>query len=244
MSGNLQFDARQVAPDVGYEVLPAGWYKVVVSESEIKPTKDGSGLMLVTVYTVIDGQYTKRKVFGRFNIKNNNPQAQEIAYKQLSALAHAVGVLQVADSSQLHNIPLQIKLKIKPADGKFDESNDIVSWKNINEQVGAVAATQAPAFAAPPIPPAQVQQYAPPVQAQQPPAAAQWAPPAGQVQPAAAPAPTQAPAWAPPAGQQPWQPPQAQVAPLQTAPVQTAPTQPQGVPAAQAAPPPWAQPQQ
>src|SRR5688572_22710867 len=83
----LQFDAPQVQPDTGFDVLPAGWYKVAVTESDIKPTKDGQGMYLAVTYTVIDGQFRNRKIFGRFNLKNNNPMAQEIGYKQLSALA-------------------------------------------------------------------------------------------------------------------------------------------------------------
>lgn len=252
----IQFDARTVQPDTGFDTLPAGWYPVMVTASEVKPTKDGSGLMLVVTYTVIDGQYKNRKVFGRFNIQNKNPQAQEIAYKQLSALAHAVGHLVINDSSELHNKPLQIKVKVRPA-GKDaqgvdrEESNDIVSWKNINEQVGAAPAQAAPAFNPAAIPPqtaaapqgyqapaqGQAQTYAPPAAGwqqpnAQPPAAPQWAP---QQQQQVAPPQQQQPGWAPPGGAQPWQ---QQQAPQQQAPVQ----QPQQQAPAQSAPPPWQQP--
>lgn len=243
----LQFDARQVAPDQGFDTVPAGWYNVMVDESGIKPTKDGTGTLLNVRYTILDGQYQGRKIFGRFNIRNSNPTAQEIAYKQLSALAHAVGVLEIQDSEQLHGRPLKVKVKLVPAseDGKYEAKNEVTGWKNVNEQVGAVASA----------PVAAPQMFAPPAatQYQQPQQAPQntWGPPPGQANQGPPPAPQhqppaqviqtqqvapgtyaqvqqapQQPAWAPPAGQQPWG-----QQPQPTAPVSAAQTQA----------PPWAQ---
>lgn len=142
----LNFDATTVVPDAGTgDPLPAGWYNVMVDESELKPTNDGAGARLATRFTVLDGFAQGRKIFTGFNIKNANPVAQEIAFKQLSALAHAVGVLQVQDSAQLHGIPLKVRVKIKPASGGYEPSNDITAYKNINEAVTlAVAPAAAP----------------------------------------------------------------------------------------------------
>ena len=242
MAAILNFDATTVAPDTGGgDPVPAGWYNVMVDESEMKPTKAEGGLRLSLRFTIMDGQYANRKVFTGLNLKNANPVAQEIAYKQLSAICHAVGVMQVQDSQQLHGRPLKIKVKVRAASGDYEASNDITSYKNINEQVDGPATGGAPAGA--------------PWAGQQAPAAQQAAPWAGA--PAATPAPTQqfappvqapepaaaAPQWQPPAAQHPW----AQ-APQQQAPVQQAPVQqqaPQQAPAAQhpaqGATPPWMQ---
>lgn len=229
----FQFDASQVAPQEGIEPVPAGWYNAAVESSELKPTKDGSGAFLECVYVVLDGQYKGRKIYDRFNIRNNNAQAVEIGYRQLSALCHAVGVLQITDSSMLHNRPFKVKVKIRPADGQYEASNDVTARKNINEQVdmgpanaagaapwaggGAPAAPQAPAQ-----PAAQPQPMRP--WQQQPPAAQQ-------------------PQWQPPAAQQPWQgQPQPQVQQPVQQPVQQQPMQPQGQPQFNPnQPPPWAQ---
>ena len=219
----LNFDASQVAPDTGVlDALPAGWYNVSMDASEMKPTKDGSGAFLECRFSVLDGQYKDRKVFSRFNLRNNNPQAVEIAYKQLSALCHAAGVMQVQDSSMLHNRPVKIKVTVRPADGQYEASNDIKAYRNINDQsVGSTTGTPAG------MPPAQA--FAPQA------AATPFTPQApAPVPPAAAP---QAPAWQPPAGQQPWQ---GQQAPQQPAPQQWAPQQP----ASQQAPQQPQQPQQ
>lgn len=197
----LNFDARTVVPDSGQQdPVPAGWYNVVIDKSEMKPTKDGTGMRLELQFKIIDGQFTNRKIFEGLNLQNANPVAQEIAYKQLSAIAHAVKVLLVEDSSQLHNIPMKVKVKLKAASGQYEAGNSIVAYKDINEVVAATPVAPAPvapaAFGAAPPPPAA---FAPPAAA----APAAWAPPAaaqpwaGAAAPVAAPAPAvAAPAWA------------------------------------------------
>jgi hypothetical protein len=253
----LNFDASRVEPATGMDAIPAGWYNVMVDQSEMKPTRDGAGTRLNIRYVVLDGQYQGRKVFHGLNLQHSNPQTVEIAYKQLSALAHAVGVLQVADSQQLHNIPLKIKVKVRPAEGNYDEQNDITQWKNINEQVGSAPA--APTFGAPAAPGAPAGWSPPPAQAPQAPQApAGWgAPPAAQqpaqqqwTAPPASPAPTAAPGappagWTPPQNPQPWQqgqPQQGAPAP-NAAPAPAPQPQPPGPNPATGAAPPWHRPQ-
>lgn len=225
----LNFDARTVVPDSGQQdPVPAGWYNVVIDKSEMKPTKDGTGMRLELQFKIIDGQFVNRKIFEGLNLQNSNPVAQEIAYKQLSAIAHAVNVLLVEDSSQLHNIPLKVKVSLKGATGQYEAKNEIKAYKNINEVVTQPAAAPgAPAaFGAAPA------AFAPPPAAFAPPPAAApaaWAPPAAPAAPAPA-------AWAPPAAAQPWAAPAAPVAQA-PAPV-AAPAPAQAAPAWAAAPAP------
>lgn len=192
MSAVLNFDASQIAPDTGaQDALPAGWYDVVMEASEMKPTKDNTGAYLECKLNVIAPQnFQGKKIYTRLNLRNANATAQEIGYKQLSAICHAVGVLQVADSAQLHNIPFKVKVKLRPAEGQYEASNEVTAYKNINEQVGAPAVAGFPAATAP-MPPS-------------------FAAPAAPMPPAAAPAPAPAaPQWQQPQAPQPWQQPQA-----------------------------------
>lgn len=160
---HLGFDATQVPPDSGQlDPIPAGWYNVMVDESEIKPTSDGLGARLAVRFNVVDGEFANRKIYTGFNIRNANPVAQEIAFKQLSALAHAVGVLNIQDSQQLHGIPLKVRVKIKPPKDGYDAQNEITSYKDVNyvpdSKGGAASGPAAPAapagFGAPPAAPA------------------------------------------------------------------------------------------
>lgn len=244
----LNFDASQVAPNAGTpDPIPAGWYNAQIDESEMKPTKDGTGTYLQLRFSVVDGQYANRKIYARLNLRNSNPVAQEIAYGELSAICHATGVMQLQDSQQLHGIPMKIKVKLRPAKDGYDASNEIGGYKHINDQVeggnqGGAAPQGIPAgFGAP-------QQQAPAQQPQQAPQQApQGQPWAQQQQPAQQQAPQPAPQQQP---QQPWQQPQAQQpwqqAPAQEAPAQQPAQQPQTTaqPPASNGMPPWAQGQQ
>lgn len=237
----LNFDATNVQPSTGTgDPIPAGWYNAAIDESEMKPTKGGDGAYLTMRFNILDGQFANRKVFTLLNVKNNNAQAVEIAYKDLSAICHAVGVMQVQDSQQLHGKPLKIRVSVSPATAEYEARNNIKAFKNINEQVGntAPAATGggAPWLAAPAAAPAQQPAWAP--------VAAPQAAPATYASPAQFAAPQQAPAapaqqaWQPPATQQPWaQAPAPAAAPVQQQPVQAPAAAP--VAAAPGAMPPW-----
>lgn len=186
---SLNFDANVIQPDNSFDPIPAGWYNAIIDESEMKPTRDGSGAYLALRFNVIDGQYAGRKVFTRLNLRNQNPVAQDIAQKQLSSICHAVNVLNVQDSSQLHALPLQIRVKVtNDPTGQYDPSNEISGYKAVgagNGQ-GVAAPLAAPAYTAPVAPVAPVapapQQQAQPAGTWQPPANApqQWQQPAAQ----------------------------------------------------------------
>lgn len=171
----LNFNAATVAPSTGFDVLPAGTYNIRMTASETKPTKDGTGSYLSITWTVADGPYANRKLFDRLNLNNKSKQAVDIAYQTLSAICHATGVMQLQDSSQLHGILLSCKVKIKPAEGKYDEGNEISSYMAVAG--GAPGQPPAPAWVAP----------AAPVQPPAQPAAPAWAPPAQAAAPAAPP---------------------------------------------------------
>ena len=197
---NLNFNAATVAPASANIVVPAGWYNVIIEHSEVMPTAAGTGTILKLRYSIVDGEFKGRKIFGQLNIVNPSPMAQEIAQKQLSAICHAVNVIQCNDSQQLHNIPFKVKLKITPGGikdqhtgEKYDDKNEVTGWEKSSTNVG-VSGGSAPG-ATPPV-------TAKPI-----------TPPPVAAAPVAAP-----PAWGAPAGQQPWQAPKPAeaLAPLQT----------------------------
>jgi hypothetical protein len=144
----LNFNAANVTPDTGImDAIPTGWYDAFADQSDIKPVKagDGGAYLEVRFNITAPAKFAGRKVYSRLNIRNSNPTAQEIGFKQLSALCHAVGQIQVAQSEQLHNLPLKLRIKMKPADGQYEASNDVMAYRNINEQVdlGPAAGNQA-----------------------------------------------------------------------------------------------------
>lgn len=140
---SIQFNAANIAPSQVFAPLPAGDYNAIITESEVKPTKDGQGQYLQIKLQVQGGEFSGRTLFDRLNLWNNNQQAQEIAQRALSAICHAVGVLQVGDSQELHNRPLIATVKVKPASGNYEANNEIKGYKAA--QIGS----SMPAFAPP-----------------------------------------------------------------------------------------------
>lgn len=226
----LTFDATNHETLGSYDALPAGWYNAAIDASEMKATKDGTGAYLQLSFKILDGFANGRKVFARLNLQNSNPTAQEIAYKTLSSIMHATGQLRINDSAELHAIPMKIKLKVRAGDDKYEASNDITAYDNVNsnhEMAQAPVAQNAPAtgsWNAAPQPP-------------QPPQGMAWGN-APQPQPQTAPQ-AQTGGFSAPA--QPWGQPQQQAAPQM--PPQPQPQTQAPNPFAQQQTPPQAQPQ-
>ena len=109
----IDFNAKNVDPSTEFKPLPAGDYQVIVTTSKIGPTKAGTGTIITFKLKVMDGPEIDKVLFDRINYKNANPQAQEIGQQNLSALCHAVGVLEPEDTEQLHNIPFMVAVAVK-----------------------------------------------------------------------------------------------------------------------------------
>lgn len=138
----LNVDFSQIPQFAGSEPIPADWYFGKIVETEQVPTKDSATtghFMLKLVTEIIEGPFIGRKIFDQLNIGHSNPAVQEIAYKQLSSVAHSVGVIQVADSDQLCNIPLKIRVKLKPArtdtstGQEYEARNEVGGYKNVKD---------------------------------------------------------------------------------------------------------------
>ena len=142
------FNAAEVDPNTVYEPIPAGWYKVVFTEAEEKPTKAQTGSYLQISAEVIEGEYQGRKLIERLNLNNPNSTAVEIAQRTLSAICRGVGVMTPRHSSDLLNKPIMAKVAVKPGDGQYGPSNEIKGYEAPNGAGPAPAA--APAASTPP----------------------------------------------------------------------------------------------
>lgn len=151
----LDFNADEVEPSLPFEVLPAGDYIGQVVGSEICPTASGSGEYLKLEIEILTSGFSGRRVFDQLNIRNDSPEAERIGRAQLSALCHAIGVMRVTDSQQLHGKPFTIKLAVKE-DPKYGKQNKVKGYKAVSGPVPAPA-PEPPPFPKPsPSPPAAV----------------------------------------------------------------------------------------
>lgn len=114
--GNLEINIDEIPPGSSdFDALPKGKYDAIVSDSSVKNTKGGTGKYLALEFTIFDEYYAGRKVWTNLNIKNDSEKAQQIGLGMLSSLCKACGKTGIVDdSSQLHDIPISIKLDIEP----------------------------------------------------------------------------------------------------------------------------------
>lgn len=139
--GDLNFDATQVAPATGeFEPVPNGMYPLAVTASEKKVNGNNVGWSLTM--QVLDGD-AKGRTFRIFlNLQHENPQAQDIAQKEFSALCHATGVLKPSNMSELHNQAFTGKVVVTaPRTGKdgkeYGPGNKITQYLTIKgEKIG------------------------------------------------------------------------------------------------------------
>jgi hypothetical protein len=124
------FDATQVPPG-SFDPLPPGRYPAVIVASEMKATKTGTGNYLEVVLEVIEGEHKGRRLWDRLNIKNPNAQAEQIAKATLSAICHAVGVLQPRDSSELHDLPLAVQVAVEQRDDTGQPRNVVRGYAKL-----------------------------------------------------------------------------------------------------------------
>jgi hypothetical protein len=67
MANLNNFNANQVEPSSNLEAIPAGKYLAVITESELKPTKSGSGSYLQLTFQILEGEYKGRFLWSRLN---------------------------------------------------------------------------------------------------------------------------------------------------------------------------------
>ncbi len=128
MANLNNFDARTVDPTTDFDPIPANKYLAVITESQMKATKAGNGSYLELVFQVIEGEFKGRKLWARLNLDNTNPTAVQIARSELSAICHAVGVMQPKDSIELHNLPLLITVKLKKREDNGELTNEVKGY--------------------------------------------------------------------------------------------------------------------
>jgi len=100
-----------------------------IKKSEIKKTKAGTGLRLNMQVEVEESKLNEEKYKGRLvfiglNIKNPSEQAVAISQKELASICDAVGVEEVEDSDELHDISFGFKIKVEKSEG-YDDKNVI-----------------------------------------------------------------------------------------------------------------------
>ena len=127
----FNFDTNSVEKrESNYELLPAGFYTAQVTESEIVKLNSGNGSALKLTIEVLQDGYRGRKVWARLNVQHSNPKAETIAQQQLRELCDSIGVVRMQDTTELHNKPMCVKVKIRKDDtGQYEDQNEVTGFK-------------------------------------------------------------------------------------------------------------------
>lgn len=122
----LKFNGANEEAMDDYSVVPASTYNAQVTKSEVVPNKKKDGSLLKLQFKIIDGEFKGRIIFSQYNITNPNQAAVEISRRQIKTLCDALGKPNgFNDTNELHNIPLQIKVSVQPAQAPYPEQNKI-----------------------------------------------------------------------------------------------------------------------
>jgi hypothetical protein len=142
----FQFNANDApAPQQrSFGPLPSGDYPVVITRSDVKPTKAGTGHYIELEIQVTDGEHSGRRLWERLNVDNPNKTAEDIAKAALGQLCEAVDVLDMEDTEQLHDIPFVISVEI---DRKEPDRNRIVAYSKVISAPARPAPAPKPAAA-------------------------------------------------------------------------------------------------
>ena len=111
----------------GFSAYPAGEYRMMISKSEIKDTKSGTGKYVKVEFTHAGDSFRGAKHWENFNIINANPKAVEIAMEQLASLGDACGLgrdfLKTQGNEALEGKVLIVDLKKQPASPGYGDAD-------------------------------------------------------------------------------------------------------------------------
>jgi hypothetical protein len=135
------------APKSDYDPLPKGEYQAMVTESQMKVTKAGTGEYLALTMQIIEGKYADRKIWENLNLHNPNEVAENIARANLKAISQACGFEELDDTDQLNDIPFILVLDI---DRKDPTRNRVMGYKRAGSGSAPSASSTASAATAKP----------------------------------------------------------------------------------------------
>ena len=138
----LNFNAAEI-DTTSRDAIPSGTYEAVVTDSEMKATKNGLGMGINLTFEIIsEGPAKGRKVFVWINYEHPKAEAQRIGREELASLCKAVGVDNLTDTNQLHNMPLLITVGLD----KNDSTRNVVK-KYASKAAPSAQPAQRPAAA-------------------------------------------------------------------------------------------------
>jgi hypothetical protein len=131
---------------VGFQPVPAGEYRVQITDTAIKDTKSGLGKVLNLTYEIVgDPDLSGRKVFDTINLDNPSVDAVRIGKQKLNTICVLTGVKKLRDTAELHGKVLTIQVSVGEYNGKPNNRVDKYIAKESDGTFGDDEETPPPA---------------------------------------------------------------------------------------------------
>ena len=125
----------------GFETLPAGEYKVQITDTDIVTPKSGEGEMLKLVYEVVaDPQFDRRKLFDNIMLVHSSADAERIGKQKLNTICALTNTKSLKDTAQLHGKTMTLLVGVKEYNG--EKQNIIKKYLPFNSDREEVDRTQ------------------------------------------------------------------------------------------------------
>jgi len=137
---NYTIDSTNVYENKGF-TIPAGNYKAIIDDSNAYRKENGNVIIKLT-FSIIDGNYSGKKIDEYLVIEQPSEQAKHIALGKLNKICLLFGITeQLDETTLLHNKPLSIRVGIKN-DDKGNPQNRIFDYMALNGNSSNISDTK------------------------------------------------------------------------------------------------------
>ncbi len=112
-----------------YKELAPGEYLAEIIDTDMSPTKAGTGEKLTLQFEVIEGDCAGTYVWHNLNIENPSQQAVEISKRQLAQICRAVGMEGFQQHGELFAKRCVIVVAMGKANNDYPSKPEIRGWK-------------------------------------------------------------------------------------------------------------------
>ena len=119
------YDASQGEQMSDRSALPAGEYLAAIAKSDVGPDQEGRRAQGRSRVRGPRRRAQGPRFWTTLNLWNPNPQTVEIAQRELNSICHAVGKLRVADTEELHGIPMMVTLGFQTGQRRANDAEGL-----------------------------------------------------------------------------------------------------------------------
>lgn len=130
------FDPNQHEEHRPRDPLPPGWYVMTIAGSDVKQAQSTQNAAYLQIDLEVDENYHPShkgaKAWERLNLWHPNADTVRIAKSKLTSICKAAGHMRPVDDTEvLHGRKIAVKLKLRPAEGQYEASNDVTGYDSV-----------------------------------------------------------------------------------------------------------------